>query len=65
MKVATQLLQSQEMRIKSAPAYVVTSRTRHHSLSEAGEQRPHEHYAAPQFAASEQELIALQVGGVH
>ena len=65
VKVGTQLLYTDKVRVQSAPSYLVASGFGDDSFSEAGNQRADQHYRAAQAGTCLQEGVALQIAQVH
>ena len=65
MEGGSQLVDAQEMGVQTAAAYLVASGLGHRGTSETGYHGTDEKDAAARLAASLQELVALDVGGIY
>ena len=64
-ELCPQILESEEMRVQSSSANLVTSRLSHNGLSEACQQRSYHQHAATQRCAFAYKLLAVQIVEVY
>ena len=65
IKLGSQFLDSEKMRIQPTASDFVSSRLSHHGTAETGYHRADKHHASPQFGTTRQKLIALHIFHVH